>query len=485
MQIEIEVKSLSFVEYLHRGRIYRETDLPADLTLLEYLRDQRKLTGTKEGCASGDCGACTVVLVSLEQGGELHYKTVNACICQAAEISGNALVTVEDLQEETGELHPIQRSFIEHHSSQCGFCTPGFVMSAFALRKQVKDPSTEEVLEALSGNLCRCTGYRPIIDATRDPLAGTKDSYDRNVEQLKVELAGIQPEFQLVTGTGLSQPQSLSDLQTQLEHWPDAEFIAGGTDLCLDITQNLIAKPRLISLTRIAELKGIVKSQDGRVTIGACTTFSELLGFARSNGWSEFDGFLRRIAAEQVRNRGTIGGNLANASPIGDMPPVLLALEASVQLWSSTGERLLPLRSFFLSYRKTALNPGEIIKSISFNQPDSGFFVNKVSKRQDDDISLVCVAGSVTVSDGKVERISLGFGGMAEIPKTAPELEAFLVGRSITLLAEKPLADCLKQEFSPMTDLRGSADYRISVTAALIHAALNSIAAKAVGGAHE
>lgn len=457
------------VEYFHRGIMHSEADFTADLTLLEYLRSQRKLTGTKEGCASGDCGACTIVLASLDQQGEISYQTVNSCICPASELQGTELITVEDLQGEKGKLHPVQQSFVDSHASQCGFCTPGFVMSTFALRKHNPNPSHAEVDEALSGNLCRCTGYKPIVEAAMSSEAGLADQFDRDKTLRKENLAKLKQGYPPLSrdSRGLALPETLSDLAVQISHWPDAEFIAGGTDLGLEITQNLASKPRLIGLSRIKALKEI--SIDGdRVVMGSGVSYTAMLEFAREQGWDAFEALLLRIAAEQVRNRGTLGGNIANASPIGDLPPVLLALSAQLNLWSPSNKRRLPISDFFLDYRKTALARAELIQSVAFQMPTNQFFVEKISKRRDDDISIVCIAGLVEVEDKQILSLKLGFGGMAAIPMRALHTETWLKGKRATDLNHQSLVDVLIQDFNPMTDQRGSAQYRINVTASVL-----------------
>ena len=406
---------------------------------------------------------------SLDQQGEISYQTVNSCICPASELQGTELITVEDLQGHTGKLHPVQQSFVDSHASQCGFCTPGFVMSTFALRKHNPNPSHDEVDEALSGNLCRCTGYKPIVEAAMKPEAGLADQFDQDKTLRKENLAKLKQGSLPLTADSqsLALPETLSDLAVQIDHWPETEFIAGGTDLGLEITQNLASKPRLIGLSRITELKEI--SADGdKVVMGSGVTYTAMLEFAREQGWEAFEALILRIAAEQVRNRGTLGGNIANASPIGDLPPVLLALDEQLNLWSPSGKRSLPISEFFLDYRKTALARAEIIQSVSFQMPINQFFVEKISKRRDDDISIVCIAGLVEIEDKQLVSVKLGFGGMAATPMRALHTETWLKGKRAIELNHQSLADVLIQDFNPMTDQRGSAQYRIDVTASVL-----------------
>lgn len=454
------------IEYLHRGDLVSEVDLPADLTLLDYLRLRRRNTSAKEGCASGDCGACTVALGRLGAEG-LHYQSVNACICPAAELQGCELVTAADLAD-GADLHPVQQAFVDLHASQCGFCTPGFVISTFVLLENIAHPSEAQIQQAIAGNLCRCTGYGPIIEA----VAKAAEGYERrHVQSVAAKLERIARSE---SRTGLALPTSLAALAQVLEESPGTELIAGGTDLMLEVTQNLKPKAQMIGLTRIAELNIILES-DGSVEIGAGVSFTQMLEWA-SQRLKPLAELLLHIGSDQIRNRGTLGGNLGSASPIGDLAPVLLALKAEIRLWSPRGERTLALRDFFTGYRKTVLEDHEIIRSVSFRLPmaDEHFTIDKVSKRKEDDISTLCQAVLARFEVGKLVQLSIGLGGMAATPLAAQALSDELVGRDATELTYAQLRPLVDRHLQPMDDLRASAQYRLHCCAALLAESLTA-----------
>lgn len=458
------------IQYLHRNQLISETDLPADLTLLDYLRTRCQLTATKEGCASGDCGACTVALGQLNGDGELFYQSVNSCICPATELQACDLITAADLQHELS-LHPVQRAFVESHASQCGFCTPGFVVSAFTLLegRSSKQPLTdEEASQAIAGNLCRCTGYGPIISAVKTAAEGYETTLERSA--VTESLMGIKHS---TSENGLKLPATLEELGALLVQQADAELIAGGTDLMLEVTQRLRAKPNMIGLRRISELQ-LIEQQGNQVRVGAGVTFNQLHNWA-SVELPELAKLLLHIGSDQIRNRGTVGGNLGTASPIGDLAPVLLALDASLRLWSQRGVRELPLDQFFTGYRMTQLEVGEIIHSVSFNLPGphERFVIEKVSKRREDDISALLLCARFTLNEGLVEKINLGFGGVAATPLKATELCTQLTDTQISDWDYAKLRLLMDQHLQPLDDLRASADYRLHCATALLLEAIH------------
>ncbi len=339
------------IQFLMNGRIHTE-NLPADTTVLQYLRRDAGRCGTKEGCASGDCGACTVVLAE-PQGDALSYRTVNACLTFMPAVHGKQLITVEDLKHR-GELHHVQQAMVDNHASQCGFCTPGFVMSLFALEKQQQTFSVAQTQHALSGNLCRCTGYRPIMDAAKAICdAPQPDQFDAD--------SGLTLEkLRAISASG--EPVSIDELADRYLAQPDARLVAGGTDLALEVTQRYQRLPELISLSHIPGLKVITLTGQA-IYIGAAAPLSDCMPVLHDE-FPEFGELLERFASQQIRNQGTFGGNIANGSPIGDGGPVLLALGASLLLRRGAEQRELPLDKFFLGYRKTALQPGEFIEQI-------------------------------------------------------------------------------------------------------------------------
>lgn len=445
--------------FLMDNRLHSVNDLPADTTVLQFLRRDAGRCGTKEGCASGDCGACTVVLAQVD-GEQLHYQTVNACLTFVSALHGKQLITVEDLKHR-GELHHVQQAMVDNHASQCGFCTPGFVMSLFALEKQRQTFEREEAQQALSGNLCRCTGYRPIMDAAQQVCEQPQpDQFDQAEQQTIVRLNGIGP---------VPEPTNISTLAAHYLANPDARLVAGGTDLALDVTQRYQRLPKLISLSAVAELQQVSVTEN-ELLIGAAAPISRCMPLVQQE-FPDFGLLLERFASQQIRNQGTFGGNIANASPIGDGNPVLLALGATLVLRRGTVQRHLPLEQFFLGYKKTALQPGEFIEQIRIprsNDSARKLRVYKVSKRLEDDISAVCAAFQIEVRQGVVVHARVAFGGMAEITKRAAHCEAELLGHPWQITTIERAAQALELDFSPLSDFRASREYRMQVAKNLL-----------------
>jgi xanthine dehydrogenase small subunit len=432
-------------------------DVDPTMTVLEYLRGPERLCGTKEGCAEGDCGACTVVLVD-RQG---RHQAVNACVLFVPALDGRQLLTVEHLAAADGTLHPVQQAMVDRHGSQCGFCTPGFVMSLFALRTEAK-PDRAAVNEALAGNLCRCTGYRPIVDAALAVCTG-------EVTQAPVTLPVAEGTLSLGHGGKRSfSPRSADELsQVRLDH-PDAVIVAGGTDVGLWVTKQHRSLPVTVSLDAVSDMAG-VEEREGVIRIGAGATYQEALPLLERH-YPDFGAMIRRIGSRQIRNRGTIGGNIANASPIGDTPPALLALDASVVLRRGDVRRSVKLDDFFTGYRRTLLQPGEFIERIDVPVPEPGemFRCYKVSKRFDQDISAVCAAFRLRLDDGMVRDIRIGFGGMAATPVRARSVEAALIDRPWTEATVQMAQAVMDGALSPLSDMRASAGYRRTVARNLL-----------------
>ncbi|MBI3198327.1 MAG: xanthine dehydrogenase small subunit [Rhodospirillales bacterium] len=418
-------------------------------TLLDWLRERRGLSGTKEGCAEGDCGACTVVLEQADGG----RRPVNACIALLGQIDGLSVRTVEGLRGPEGSPHAVQVAMAEADATQCGFCTPGFVMSAYAFAAGGEKADLETIHDALAGNLCRCTGYRPIVEAMTK-AAG-----------LPVEPVPLAPKRTgpAVFDGAFFAPRSLAELLKLRAAHPDALLLAGATDLGLLASRSRKPPAAVIHVAHVPDLTAIMQDK-ARITIGAAATYADAMP-TLITAYPALKTYLARLGSRQIRSLGTIGGNIGTASPIGDMPPVLLALEASLKLVSVRGARDLPLEEFFLGYRKTALAPDEVIQSISMPKlwPGEFFFCDKVSKRRDQDISTVAAGYRLRIKSGRIEDVRIGFGGMAATPKRARHVEAALLKEGFTAaMAAVP------KDFQPIDDWRGSAAYRLQVAANLL-----------------
>lgn len=425
------------------------------LTLLEYLRQSRRV-GTKEGCGDGDCGACTVVLIGAGVDQRPHYQAVNSCLIPLGAIAGRELITVEGVAR--GQLHPVQAAMVETGGSQCGYCTPGFIMSLFAA---YYDRAIDDV--AVEGNLCRCTGYLPIRRAAKQLAATTPcDAFSQKLEQATIELPAFayQNDDQV-----FYRPTSLKQVLELLQEHPKATLIAGGTDLGLELSWHRQSYPVMISLEAVPELQHLQQTSEW-VEIGAALPLSHI-ETALHGVFPSLDEMLHWFAARQVRNRATIGGNLGTASPIGDLSPVLLSLDAQLKLVSQQGERILALSDFFKGYRQTDLQPREVIVSVQMPKAIAPGAVTrlsqsyKVGKRGTDDISIVAAAFTVDLdAQQRVVQARLAYGGVAATPVRAIAVEEMLLGRSWNLATVQQAKVMLKQAFTPLTDLRGSADYR-------------------------
>lgn len=442
-------------------------------TVLDWLREDERRTGTKEGCNEGDCGACTVV-VAKPEGGRLVYRAVNACIQLVATLDGCQLLTVEDLKGEGRELHAVQRAMVEAHGSQCGFCTPGFVMAMWALTREVdRAPDEAAIDDALAGNLCRCTGYAPIVRATKRlfELEPRRDAIEAFAGETLARLEALRDEQTLVVGDGRRRflaPATLDALAEILLAEPDATIVAGSTDVGLWVTKQLRRLDPVVYIGRVRELQRLDETPDG-VEIGATVSHSDAMAVLARH-YPDMGEIWRRFASVQIRNAGTVGGNIANGSPIGDGPPALIAAGAVLHLRRGAERRAMPLESFFLGYGQQDRRPGEFVERISVPKPAPGtrFRAYKIAKRFDQDISAVLGAFLVRLDGERVVEARLAYGGMAATPKRAPGAEAALAGQPWTEATARAAMAALAQDFSPITDMRASAAYRLKVAQNLL-----------------
>ncbi|WP_176085393.1 xanthine dehydrogenase small subunit [Martelella sp. HB161492] len=451
---------------LNDEAIALETLSPTE-TLLDFLRLKKRMTGSKEGCAEGDCGACTV-LVGRLSGGRLVYETVNSCIRFVASLNATHVVTVEHLAT-GGTLHPVQQAMVDMHGSQCGFCTPGIVMSLYALWMENENPSRAAIEKALQGNLCRCTGYEPIVKAAERAAATRPDAaFDaiaRERDSVITALEALKQHETITIGDGKSRailPATPDDLAAVLAREPAATIVAGSTDVGLWVTKQMRPLDPVVFINHIDALQTISDS-DAEITIGAGVTYSEAFPVL-AKAIPALGRLIDRIGGQQVRNMGTIGGNIANGSPIGDTPPALIALGATVTLASTEGRRTLPLEDFFIEYGKQDRAAGEFVEAITVPKPATGshYAVYKLSKRREEDISALCGAFFVSLADDKtVKEARIAFGGMAGTPKRASHVEAALAGKPWTEEMIETVRAAFESDFSPLSDWRATSAYRM------------------------
>jgi xanthine dehydrogenase small subunit len=507
------------IRFLRRGETVTLTNVPPSRTLLDLLREDLCSTGTKEGCGEGDCGACTVVLGEAVDG-QLKVKAVNSCIRLAHSVDGMALWTIEDIAQVNGSLHPTQEAMLRCHASQCGFCTPGFVMSLFAMyqnhTRKGHTISRELAQQELSGNLCRCTGYRPILDAAQmlDGLPLVRlDEPDllQKLELIAPESIGLKAD--LTNKKGYESPISLSTLLKTRAERPDAQIVAGTTDVGLWVTKQHRQFEQIIDVTKVAELR-CVEDYPHHIAIGAAVTLNDAFA-ALTKDRPQLQDFAARFAGLPVRNSGTLGGNVANGSPIGDSMPLLIALGAHVVLMSIRGHRSLPLEQLYTGYRTNVMAADEVLAWIKVPKPVSphpslppkgegaiptpsgtvpiaspygagtvpihspyggglgrGFTeflrIYKISKRFDDDISAICLGLNLHIHQGIVVKASIGVGGVAATPVRAVKTEASLTHQEWSKATIDHAMAVLRAEFSPISDMRASSAYRTQVLGNLL-----------------
>ncbi|MEM8787226.1 MAG: xanthine dehydrogenase small subunit [Pseudomonadota bacterium] len=462
-------------------------DAPPDTTLLDWLRDSKRLTGTKEGCNEGDCGACTVSVTALEAGAPRH-RALNACILFLPQLHGKAVRTVEGLSAPGGALHPVQRAMVDHHGSQCGFCTPGIVMSLYAAGREGR----RDIDDVLAGNLCRCTGYAPIARAAAAVAVAVAAEPGDPAQDGKVgggtvddgeALSELRDEADLHLD-GAYLPASLDAFADWYVENPEATLVAGATDVGLWVTKNLRHLRPLAFLHRLTELQDIVQGDDG-VHIGAGVTLARLRA-AMVDRHADFAELIRRYGSVQVRAAATLGGNIANGSPIGDSPPALIALGARLTLRRGHARRTLPLEDFFLDYGRQDRAAGEFVESVFVPAQPDRLRCHKLSKRFDQDISAVCGCFNIAIEDGAVAAARIAFGGMAGVPKRARAVEAALIGRPWSREAVAAARAAFAEDFKPLSDMRASAAYRLRAAENMLMRTYledRGVATRLVGGA--
>ncbi len=477
------------IRFLLNGEPVAVPRVSPQTTLLDYLREDCRLTGTKEGCAEGDCGACTVILAELEPAsGALAWRPVNACIRLLPSVDGKAVFTVESLKTPDGELHPVQRALVNCHGSQCGFCTPGFAMSLFGLYKNAQRPARAAIDDALSGNLCRCTGYRPIIDAAQAMYAtdsryapegwrapGIAADGSRQVsaeeEMLAAQIASLARTDTFTyesDGQRWFAPRTIDALAGLLVELPAARILAGATDVGLWVTKHHRSLGDIVYVGDVGGLRDIQETAS-HLEIGAGATLTDAFA-ALDASWPELREVSQRFASVPIRNSGTLGGNIANGSPIGDSMPALIALGATVVLRCGSDRREMPLEDFYVDYQKTALEPGEFIAQVRIPQRPHGLLLRayKISKRFDQDISAVFACFALTLDGERVASARIGCGGVAATPARAVETEQVLTGRPWDDATANAGMEALLREFTPIGDMRASAAYRRTVLGNLL-----------------
>ncbi len=473
----------NFISFIHKDRIIKIKNLDPNETLLNYIRTKLKKTGTKEGCAEGGCGACTVVLGELKNN-KIIYKAINSCITLLPTLEGKQLIIVEDLISKEGELHPVQDTMVKCHGSQCGFCTPGFIMSLFSMFKNHSNFKNEIIKDTIAGNLCRCTGYKPIIKAAQNLKSKNRvDHFSKNIKKTIKLLQKIKNKsIKIYTkDKKYFAPRYVHELKKILKKNTDTNFLSGGTDLSLGITKERKDINLIVYMNSIKELN-YIKNNNKYIEIGASTPLIDLEYYIKKY-YSDFTKILKRYGSPQIRNVGTIAGNIATASPIGDCLPLLISLNAQIILQDLKKTKVLFLDNFFINYRKTKLQKGQFIHSIRIPLYEKNIFkAYKVSKRFDDDISSICAAFNFGIVKNKIENVRIAYGGMAAIPKRAIFCEKVLLKSLLNEDTINKAKEALEKDFKPISDMRASGLYRMEVAKNLLEKCYAEIKEKKVIG---
>ena len=461
--------SSNIIKFVHDDQIVEVKNPDPNETLLNYIRTNLKKTGTKEGCAEGGCGACTVVLGELKNN-EINYKAINSCITFLPTLQGKQLILIEDLTSKDGSLHPVQEAMVNCHGSQCGFCTPGFVMALFSMFKKHSKFNEDVIKDSIAGNLCRCTGYQSIIKAAKSLKHKNKaDHFSKNEKKIINLLKKNSNKSIKIYQNDKKYfaPRYVLELKKILKKNINADFLSGGTDLSLGVTKERKDINSIIYMNSIKELN-YIKNNNEYIDVGASTPLIDLEIYIKKY-YPDFTKILKRYGSLQIRNVGTVAGNIATASPIGDCLPLLLSLNAKVVLQDLKKTKVLSLDSFFINYRKTKLKKGQFIHSIRIPLFKNNIFkAYKVSKRFDDDISSICAAFNLEIVKNKIKSVRIAYGGMAEIPKRAVFSEKILLNSLFTEETIHKAKEALEKDFKPISDMRASGLYRMKVAKNLL-----------------
>ena len=458
----------NIVKFIYKNKIVEINNPDSNETILNYVRTKLKKTGTKEGCAEGGCGSCTVVLGELIEN-NITYKAINSCIAFVPSLEGKQLILVEDLISKD-ELHPVQKAMVNYHGSQCGFCTPGFVMSLFAMYKNYSSYKEDIIKDSIQGNLCRCTGYKPIIDAAKS--LNKENKFDHFSKNKKITLSLLRKIKQrnitiINDNKKYFAPKSVDELKKILRQEPNSKLLSGGTDVSLIVTKERKDLNSLIYMNSINELN-YIKENNSYIEVGATTPLINFESFI-TKYFPDFSQILKRYGSVQIRNVCTIAGNIATASPIGDTLPLLLALDSQIVIKGKNKTQILPLNGFFISYRKTKLKKGQFIHSIRIPLLKKNIFkAYKISKRIDDDISSVCASFNIEINNNKIKKIKVAYGGMSSIPKRAINCEKILLNSFLSNKTINKAKKFLEKDFKPITDARASNKYRMEVAKNLL-----------------
>ena len=458
----------NIVKFIYRNKIVEINNPDPNETILNYVRTKLKKTGTKEGCAEGGCGACTVVLGELKKN-NINYKAINSCIAFVPSLEGKQLILVEDLISKD-ELHPVQKTMVNYHGSQCGFCTPGFVMSLFAMYKSYSSYKENIIKDSIQGNLCRCTGYKPIIDAAKSLNKKNKsDHFSRDKKIIITLLKKIKQRSITIYSNNKKYfaPKTVYELKKILKQHPNSKLLSGGTDVSLIVTKERKDLDSLIYINSIDELN-YIKKNNNYIEVGATTPLINFESIIKRY-FPDFAQILKRYGSVQIRNVCTIAGNIATASPIGDTLPLLLSLDSQIIIKDKSKTKILPLNGFFINYRKTKLKKGQFIHSIRIPLlPKNIFKAYKISKRIDDDISSICASFNIELKNNKIKKIKIAYGGMANIPQRAISCEKILLNSSMSDNIISIAKKSLEKDFKPITDARASKKYRMEVAKNLL-----------------